>query len=898
MQLLNTNSTSYKKLSELGEGSFGEVYLVQNINTGTVMVSKEMKLQGLDEATVMQLYTEVKVLETLRHPNIIKMHETYRTMSNKLVLVLEYASNGDLAHYINSREGSYIDEGQIRLWIVQLCLALKQSHDHKVVHRDLKASNVFLDEQFNVKLGDFGLAMNLLESRKNNQGMAGTPLYLSPEAITRGVCSFKGDIWSLGVVLHELCALRHPFTAANFGHLMHRICNEPIPPLPDAYTPELRGFVMSLLERDEGARPAIRELFETDFLKDVLMKHKTEFRKLISANIMNNLDLNAKGLKKDFAKMRTYRFSEYKDPSALMQNIQKIVNKEEKASKFKEENTGSNLIVSEDESDDDMVESVVNKDSSFTKGIKLNIFLPVEEDEQDEEPGKGGHIAPHENANLPDLKPADDRKPESNRQPSLEAADEDKPGQLAVITEQTGVSFYNSVLASVYDRNTKNSAEYKTTVDTADKYSKLFAEKNKALVDSFLARNCDASSNLNTPKASDTKSNRCSLYNGGEELVDSGDLEIDDSCKNTSEKVSLNYTYSKHVDSDRNSRMIQSFDSTAQGDALNSPRAQRNDRPGPDKPSKPKKSFFMQYKDNKVLQSKVPSKFKISTANSRRTQTALTDKHQSKEANGGAEDERVEPKTPVKKREKGFLVRNLTSEIGQPKSAKKENAFKLKSKGSNTAVKPKKVISVNLHSLADLPNHKNAKRRLTSLKNANVVINNKCKTITSLNNLCSLQKLNKNIDSATSNMSGKSKGKKVLKATTSIVNNFSDGLDEYGLSMATPDPTSSNNVLGPNPLSHHDVRNVQRTSKVDELARIKAMYIKKYGNRFNFVYSAVKRFLVHYGLQTVENSLNDEAKLLQMLRAFHEGDIKEFKDRKSVLGLVKLSIMEIKSDVL
>ena len=94
MQLLNTNSTSYKKMKKLGEGSFGNVYLARNVKTNKIIVSKEMKLHDLEEETKIQLFSEAKILQKIQHPNIIKIIESYKTKSNKLVLILEFASRG------------------------------------------------------------------------------------------------------------------------------------------------------------------------------------------------------------------------------------------------------------------------------------------------------------------------------------------------------------------------------------------------------------------------------------------------------------------------------------------------------------------------------------------------------------------------------------------------------------------------------------------------------------------------------------------------------------------------------------------------------------------------------------------------------------------------------------
>ena len=97
----------------------------------------------------------------------------------------------------------------------QICLAIKHIHDRKILHRDLKSQNVFLTKQGIVKLGDFGIAKVLQSTVDHAKTIVGTPYYLSPEIIENKPYNFKSDIWSLGVLLYEMCALKPPFGGAS-----------------------------------------------------------------------------------------------------------------------------------------------------------------------------------------------------------------------------------------------------------------------------------------------------------------------------------------------------------------------------------------------------------------------------------------------------------------------------------------------------------------------------------------------------------------------------------------------------------------------------------------------------------------------------------------------------------
>lgn len=166
---------------------------------------------------------EAKILEAFNHPNIIRFREVYKTKKGKLCIVMDYADGGDLQKMIQNQRGRYFTESQLLDWFTQICLALKHMHDRKVLHRDIKCQNVFLTKNSIIKMGDFGIARVLNSTMEVARSMVGTPYYLSPEIIEGRPYSFKSDIWSLGVMFYELCALKPPFDGCNIHFLGMKI---------------------------------------------------------------------------------------------------------------------------------------------------------------------------------------------------------------------------------------------------------------------------------------------------------------------------------------------------------------------------------------------------------------------------------------------------------------------------------------------------------------------------------------------------------------------------------------------------------------------------------------------------------------------------------------------------
>lgn len=147
-------------------------------------------------------------------------------------------------------------------------MALEYIHGRKILHRDIKASNIFLTGNNTVKLGDFGISRVLENTWDAAMTVVGTPYYMSPEVCENKPYTFKSDVWSLGWVLYELWTLDHAFSADNLLGLVYKIVQDKQAPIPSHYSEDLKTIVELLLLKDGAKRPLISELLITPFIKD------------------------------------------------------------------------------------------------------------------------------------------------------------------------------------------------------------------------------------------------------------------------------------------------------------------------------------------------------------------------------------------------------------------------------------------------------------------------------------------------------------------------------------------------------------------------------------------------------------------------------------------------------
>ncbi|KAM5179684.1 serine/threonine-protein kinase Nek5-like isoform 2-T3 [Mantella aurantiaca] len=258
---------NYEVIRMIGEGAFGKAFLAKGKKDNIQSVIKEINLSKMPPKEKEASQKEVTLLSKMKHPNIVTFFTSFKER-NSLYIVMEYCDCGDLAKRINKQRGILFDEDQILSWFVQISLGLKHIHDRKVLHRDIKAQNIFLTSNGTMaKLGDFGIARVLNNTMELAHTCVGTPYYLSPEICENRPYNNKTDIWSLGCVLYELCTLKHPFESSNLRQLVLKICRGRYDPLSSRYSYDLRTLISQLFKISPRDRPSINSILKKPFLE-------------------------------------------------------------------------------------------------------------------------------------------------------------------------------------------------------------------------------------------------------------------------------------------------------------------------------------------------------------------------------------------------------------------------------------------------------------------------------------------------------------------------------------------------------------------------------------------------------------------------------------------------------
>eukprot|EP00928_Gymnodinium_smaydae_P035865 TRINITY_DN2515_c0_g1_i1.p1 TRINITY_DN2515_c0_g1~~TRINITY_DN2515_c0_g1_i1.p1 ORF type:complete len:1032 (-),score=281.11 TRINITY_DN2515_c0_g1_i1:56-2791(-) len=187
---------------------------------------------------------------------------------------MDFCEGGDVTAQIEraKAKGLPLVEDRVLRWTTQASMALKYLHDKKVLHRDLKPSNLFLTATGDLRMGDFGIAKVLDSTAAQAVSFVGTPYYISPEVIQEKPYSWPADVWSMGCILYQLCALQVPFDAKNIAGLAKKITSAPIPTIPSTYSEDLRHICSNMMRRRPDERPSIDDVVASPLIQDAVKK--------------------------------------------------------------------------------------------------------------------------------------------------------------------------------------------------------------------------------------------------------------------------------------------------------------------------------------------------------------------------------------------------------------------------------------------------------------------------------------------------------------------------------------------------------------------------------------------------------------------------------------------------
>jgi len=256
----------YKKIRLLGKGGFARCYELFDEETHQSFAGKIIKKSSLLKSrTKQKLISEIKIHKSLNHENIVKFEHYFEDREN-VYIIMELCYNQTLHELIKRRKK--LTELETQYYVYHLVKALQYLHNLKIIHRDLKLANIFITENMQVKLGDFGLATVLEFDGERKRSLCGTPNYIAPEILEgKTGHSFEVDIWTVGIILYILLVGKPPFETNNAKETYKRIRMKSYTfPQGEKISEPAKELIQSILVVEPHKRPTLQEILESDFM--------------------------------------------------------------------------------------------------------------------------------------------------------------------------------------------------------------------------------------------------------------------------------------------------------------------------------------------------------------------------------------------------------------------------------------------------------------------------------------------------------------------------------------------------------------------------------------------------------------------------------------------------------
>ena len=256
----------YSVSTPIASGGFSEVFLGLSHDTGELICVKQLKA-GLDESAICVMESEVVLLRSLSHPNIVQYLGTDRS-GQRFTILLGYVPGGSISMLLS--QFGPLQEEVTRLYIRQALSGLEYLHSEGIVHGDIKAANILVSDRGEVKLTDFGCSYST-RITENRELAMGTVLWMAPEVCRQEASNWSCDIWSLGCTLLQIATNREPWSEMEFEHCIPAFfhiatCTEP-PRVPDTLPRPMQDVVAQCLQLDAARRPTCTELLAMPWLR-------------------------------------------------------------------------------------------------------------------------------------------------------------------------------------------------------------------------------------------------------------------------------------------------------------------------------------------------------------------------------------------------------------------------------------------------------------------------------------------------------------------------------------------------------------------------------------------------------------------------------------------------------
>ncbi|XP_011023602.1 PREDICTED: mitogen-activated protein kinase kinase kinase ANP1-like isoform X1 [Populus euphratica] len=263
----------YRKGELIGCGAFGHVYMGMNLDSGELLAIKQVLIAANGatreraQAHIRELEEEVKLLQNLSHPNIVRYLGTVRE-EETLNILLEFVPGGSISSLLG-KFGSF-PEPVIRAYTKQLLLGLEYLHNNGIMHRDIKGANILVDNKGCIKLADFGASKQVVElaTVSGAKSMKGTPYWMAPEVILQTGHGFSADIWSVGCTVIEMATGKPPWSQQyqEVAALFYIGSTKSHPEIPGHLTPEAKDFLLKCLHKEPNMRPEASQLLQHPFV--------------------------------------------------------------------------------------------------------------------------------------------------------------------------------------------------------------------------------------------------------------------------------------------------------------------------------------------------------------------------------------------------------------------------------------------------------------------------------------------------------------------------------------------------------------------------------------------------------------------------------------------------------